>query len=118
MKAISCPTAPLSAPEWQDVDADRVIDGAPRTAHSILHASASGEFNAGIYQSTRGKWRISYTEDEFCTLIEGRVRLTNDAGEIQEYAAPDSFIIPAGYQGTWESLSDVRKFFVIYEKTA
>lgn len=116
MKAIIHASKPLENPAWEAVDKDRVLAGNPRAAHAVLHASASGEFFTGVYECTPGKWKVSYGEDEFCTLIEGRVRLTNEAGEAQEFAAPDSFTIPAGYAGTWESLTPVRKFFAIYEK--
>jgi uncharacterized cupin superfamily protein len=116
MKTIDCPSAPLSAPSWEKIDATRVIDGTPSAAYHVLHASSSGELTCGIYECTAGKWRVSYTEDEFCTLIDGRVTMQNDDGDTQTYAAPDSFIIPSGYNGTWEAHGHVRKYFVIYEK--
>lgn len=116
MKNIPFPTAPLQDVSWTDVPADKIISGQPRSAFKILYTSQSEEFNAGIYECTAGKWKVSYSEDEFCTLIEGRVRMTSDTGETQEFKAPDSFLIPAGFSGTWEPLTPVRKFFVIYEK--
>lgn len=118
MKAILYPSAPITAPQWQDVSADRVIDGAPRECFEVIYTSASGEFTTGNYQCTPGKWRISYTEDEFMTLLEGTLRLVNETGEVQEFTAPCSFTIPAGFKGTWEALTNLRKHFVIYEKAA
>ncbi len=49
---------------------------------------------------------------------EGHVRLTNDKGEAQDFKAPESFLVPSGFAGTWEAVTPVRKFFVIYEKAA
>lgn len=117
MKIIPFPAEPLSNPEWSVVAPEKIISGQPRSAYKVLYTSQSEEFTAGIYECTAGKWKVSYAEDEFCTLIEGRLRMTSDKGEVQEFAAPDSFLIPAGFSGTWEPLGQLRKFFVIYEKS-
>lgn len=117
MKVVLHPDAPLKNPDWQPVAPDRVMSGAPLQAFEVCYTSPSGEFTSGIYQSTAGAWRVAYTEDEFCTLIEGHVRLTDAASnKTDEFHAPASFVIPAGFTGTWESVTDVRKHFVIYEK--
>lgn len=118
MKIIPCPTAPLQGAEWDAVEQDRVVTGQPKRTYKTLYSSKSDEFHSGIYECTVGKWKVSYNEDEFCTLIEGHVRLTNDAGEAQDFKAPESFIVPSGFKGTWEAVTPVRKFFVIYEKVA
>lgn len=118
MKIIPYPAEPLKDPAWEEVAAERVIAGAPKSSYHMLYSSKSGEFHSGIYECTPGKWQVSYSEDEFCTLIEGTVRLTGESGETQEFTAPGSFLIPSGYKGTWEAVTPVRKFFVIYEKTA
>ncbi len=117
MRIIPFPATPLNDAEWSDIDPDKVIAGQPRCAYSILYTSASGECVSGIYACTPGKWRVSYTEDEFCTLTAGTVRLTSENGETQEFSAPQSFMIPSGYAGTWEALTAVQKFFVVYEKS-
>lgn len=118
MKAISYSTAPLSDVAWEKVEQDRLIAGSPARTYKVLYTSKSEEFSSGIYECTPGKWKISYTEDEFCTLLEGHLRLTSDQGDVQEFKAPDSFLIPSGFQGVWEPLTKLRKFFVIYEQKA
>ncbi|MCE9506979.1 MAG: cupin domain-containing protein [Alphaproteobacteria bacterium] len=117
MQVIPFPTEPLKDAEWTPVAPEKIISGQPKSALKILYTSKSGDFTAGIYECTAGKWKTSYTEDEFITLIEGRLRLTHDNGEVQEFKAPDSFLIPAGFSGIWEPLGHLRKFFVIYEKS-
>jgi uncharacterized cupin superfamily protein len=111
------PETPLAPDDFEPVDAEKVIDGTPAQAFHVIYTSASGDFCTGIYACTAGKWRVSYSEDEFCTLTKGTVRLTNTAGETQEFTAPASFLIPSGFAGTWEAMGDVQKNFVIYEKT-
>ena len=116
MKTIPFPIEPLKDAEWTTVAPEKVITGHPKSTYKVLYTSKTEEFTAGIYECTAGKWKVSYSEDEFCTLIEGRLRMTNDKGETQEFKAPDSFVIPSGFSGTWEPLTNLRKFFVIYEK--
>lgn len=96
--------------------AEKIASGTPQTTFQILHASKDERFTAGIWECTPGKWRTHYlTDDEFCTLIEGHVVLTPESGPAQEFKAPASFIIPQGFKGTWEAVTKVRKYFVIYE---
>ena|SRR6218665_170874 len=109
--------APLSHAERSAIDAAKVVSGTPDHAFDVTYTSQSGEMSAGVYECSAGKWRVSYSEDEFCTLTEGTVRLTDDNGKTEEFRAPESFLIPAGFSGTWEAVTPVRKFFVIYEKT-
>lgn len=117
MKVISCTDAPLDSALFEKIASDRVIKGTPAAAHHIFYSSASNDFNTGIYECTPGKWRIEYSEDEFCALLSGTIQLVSDDGDTQEFTAPASFVIPSGYRGTWEAITPVRKFFVIYEKT-
>lgn len=108
--------APLPDTAWEDVEKEKVVSGTPRRAFRVDYTNAAGTFYAGLYECTAGAWKVAYEEDEFCTLIEGRVRLTDDKGGATEFAAPQSFTIPAGFRGVWEALSPVRKFFAVYEK--
>lgn len=105
----------FSDAEWTPVNADRVVEGTPVSAARVLYTSADERFYAGVYACTAGKWRVSYTEEEFCTLLEGQVRLTHENGTAQDYVAPQSFVIPAGFKGFWEPRGNLRKFFVVYE---
>jgi uncharacterized cupin superfamily protein len=67
----------------------------------------------GIWQSTPGKWRISYDEWEYCRILDGRSILTEDGGAAQEVKAGDSFMIRPGFRGTWEVIETTRKDYVI-----
>ncbi len=98
------------------VDRERVTQGAPVAAADNRYSSADGRFHAGLWTSTVGCWRIAYTEDEACTILRGRIRLTGDDGTVCEFGAGDAFVIPAGFIGTWETLEDCLKHYVIYEQ--
>jgi len=44
-----------------------------------------------------------------------RVVLTNETGERMEFTRGDSFVVPAGFTGTWEVLEECRKLYAIFE---
>lgn len=72
-------------------------------------------FRTGFWAAQPGKADIHYTKDELCTLLEGEVRLTDEAGHAETYVAGDSFVIPKGFKGVWETVKPVRKFYAVYE---
>jgi uncharacterized protein len=102
-------------PEKSRPAADRLIAGSPEQSISNYYIDASQQFFAGRWSSTRGKWRVKYTETEFCHLTQGRVRIVSVAGSADTFGAGDSFVIPAGFEGTWEVLEDCSKLYAIFE---
>jgi len=80
------------------------------------HASTDGRFSSGFWSSGVVTIAVNYTEDEFCFLLAGEVRLIDLAGNESRFEAGQGFIIPAGFQGTWESLTPVRKLYALYQK--
>lgn len=105
-------TGPLAA-LTDRVPADRIVTGEPITGLRSAHADDARGLYAGVWESSVGAWRVSYTEDEVCVLVAGRARLISDAGETQDFAAGDAFLIPRGFAGVWETVEPVRKIYVI-----
>jgi uncharacterized protein len=101
--------------ESAPVDTDRVLTGAPVATTRNHYADSSSRFFSGVWSSTPGKWRIRYTEHEFCHLIEGRVRLESEGGESWEFVAGDAWVIPAGFVGTWETIETARKHYALFD---
>jgi len=95
--------------------ADRTLSGVPRTVVTNRYADSSGQFFAGDWSSTVGKWRVEYAEHEFCHLLEGRVELTAEDGRAWRFGPGDAWVIPAGFRGTWETLEPARKRYAIFE---
>jgi uncharacterized cupin superfamily protein len=81
---------------------------------SITHYQR-GPFRTGFWAADPGRADIAYTKDELCTLLEGEVRITDAAGHAETYVAGDSFVIPKGFTGVWETVKPVRKFFAVFE---
>lgn len=109
------PNTELHTP-WDDIPSEKVVEGRPLARSQILYTSKDNCFFAGLYECTAGKWRVSYEEDEFCTLLEDEVRL-HDARDnsVTTYHAPQSFLIPSGFNGIWDAVTPVRKYFALYE---
>jgi uncharacterized cupin superfamily protein len=95
--------------------ADRLMTGDPRQQISNYFSDATQQFHSGVWSSTRGKWRIRYSESEFCCLTRGRVVLENLEGQRWEFRAGEGFVVPAGFAGTWEVVEDCTKFYAIFE---
>jgi uncharacterized cupin superfamily protein len=103
------------APEASTPAADRLISGDPRQQVTNYFSDATQQFHTGVWSSTRGKWRIRYSESEFCCLTRGRVALENERGQRWEFGPGDGFLVPAGFAGSWEVLEDCTKFYAIFE---
>ena len=97
---------------------ERILAGIPRGRLANQYADPQGRFFCGVWSSSVGKWRVQYSEHEFCMLLEGRVRIESDAGERREFRAGDAFVVPAGFAGTWEVLAPCRKWYALYEPPA
>jgi len=94
---------------------ERLLEGNPRQTVWLHFTDGTGRFMAGIWHSERGRWKIRYTEEEYCRLLEGVSVITDQAGGAVTVRAGDEFVIPSGFVGTWEVVEPTRKRFVIYE---
>lgn len=105
----------LEAAARAPIAAERLIRGRPLQAVENAYSTRDGRFHCGVWEGDVGAWRVHYTEHEFCHLLSGRVRLRSDDGEDIVLEAGQSFVVPAGFTGTWEVLETARKLYSIYE---
>ena len=91
------------------------LEGEPQATTRNFFESPDQHFFAGIWESTKGKWPVSYTEQEFVHMLTGEAILTDEQGKAEHVKAGDSFVVQAVFKGTWESLGEVRKLYAIYE---
>jgi uncharacterized protein len=94
---------------------EKLLSGNPKQTTWTQYTDGTGKFFAGIWRSEPGKWRISYTEEEYCQLIEGTSVITHDDGTTVTLGAGDTFVIPRGFSGSWEVVHATNKRFVLYE---
>lgn len=100
--------------EWRP-PADRIIAGDPLQRAWNLYSSADGHFHAGIWECQPGKWRVIFTESEFCQLLAGRIVVTGDDGSVRTLGPGDAVVSPAGFTGYWEVLETARKYYALHE---
>ena len=101
--------------EQFNAPADRQLEGECAQTVENHYSDPSGQFHAGIWSGGCGRWRVKYHEHEFCTLLEGYVRLADLQGDSVELYAGDHFVIPAGFEGEWQVLEPARKTYAIFE---
>jgi len=97
---------------------ERLIRGPAAQQVWVHYADPSGAYCVGIWACQDGAWRVQYTEHEYCQMLQGLVRLTDDQGASVDLKAGDCFVIPAGFTGTWDVLEPARKVFALYEPSA
>ena len=105
----------LPAPEHYSPPVECILAGNPAQAATNLFASADGRFNSGIWECEVGKWRVVFSESEFCHLLAGTIVVTGDDGSVATYKTGDAFVTPAGFTGTWDVTERAKKFYAFYE---
>ncbi len=98
-------------PEISRPDPATVISGDP--VHSIWNLETRGTLYCGLWQSTPGKWRVSYSEWEYVHIHRGHSVLTDAEGTATPLKPGDSFMIRPGFAGTWEVIETTLKDYVI-----
>lgn len=98
-------------PEVEHPDAEKVLSGDP--VFTTWNIEERDGLYCGIWQSTPGKWRISYDEWEYCRILSGLSVLTDIEGNARTVKAGDSFILQPGFKGTWEVTETTHKDYVI-----
>ncbi|ACJ00960.1 cupin domain-containing protein [Rhodospirillum centenum] len=106
---------PLPDAESYRPDAAKVLAGDPVQQVANVFSSADGRFNCGVWSGEPGKWRVSFSENEFCRLLEGVLIVTADDGPARTFRAGDAFVMPAGFEGTWEVVERATKLYAVYE---
>jgi uncharacterized protein len=94
---------------------DRLLGGNPEHVARNYFSDSTGRFFAGVWESTPGRWRVRYTENEFCHITRGRVRIEDGAGNHWSFGPGASFVIPTGFSGVWNVIEPLSKLYVIYE---
>ena len=103
-------------PEHYYLAPEKLIAGNPRQTVWIEYTDSTGVFHVGTWSSEPGKWRVHYTEEEECHIVEGVSIIEGQDGVILTVRAGDRFVIPRGFIGTWEVVETTRKTFVMYEQ--
>jgi uncharacterized cupin superfamily protein len=98
-----------SIPPWP---AEMVLKGTNEHALKVLH---KGEVVVTVYAAEPALIDISepYPYDEFVLVLEGEVTLTSLAGDKRTYQVGESFLVPKGWQGTWDMPFKFREMIIV-----
>jgi len=109
---------PLPAPTFDQPAAERCIGAPPQRTTWELYEQQG--ISMGLWACEPGAWKIAFHahRHEFFQVLEGRLRLITDGGEVREYGPGDAAIIPAGFKGIFEVLETVRKRYVMVDQPA
>lgn len=83
----------------------------------LVYRSSDGKYSVHMWSSGPGilDANTPYPQDEYSQILSGDLQITNATGEILEFRAGDSFVIPKGWQGIWKMKTRFVKYYVIYE---
>jgi uncharacterized cupin superfamily protein len=70
-----------------------------------------GIFDWPIWEKEVSEFPWTYDKEETCYFIRGRVIVTPDGGEPQEFGRGDLVTFPAGMSCTWKVLEPVEKHY-------
>ncbi len=98
-------------PEVARPDPAKVLAGDP--VHTTWNIEERGTLYCGLWQSTPGTWKVSYSEWEYVHILEGVSILTDAQGNATTLRAGDSWIIRPGFEGTWHCVETTLKDYVI-----
>jgi uncharacterized cupin superfamily protein len=100
-------------PESSAPRPERVIAGSPKFQTWPGYESADGKHHAGLWRSTPGTWRITYTEWEYCEILDGISVVTDIDGKASTLVAGDKFVLEPGFDGTWQVVETTTKRYVV-----
>jgi len=98
-------------PETSRPDPARVLRGDP--VHTAWPLEDRDGLSCGLWQSTPGAWRVSYSEWEYCHILSGLSVLTEDGKDPVTLRAGDSIVIRPGFSGIWDVVETTLKDCVI-----
>ncbi len=109
--------AGLGLEEFEPFPKEIVLSG--RSKHSYHTFFSGEEVVVEVYEAQPAKLKIDepWPYDEFIYLLSGKLVLTDAKGEVTQYVAGESLVVPKGFLGIWEMQGNFRELVVI-EKQA
>ena len=89
-------------------------DAASPSTTREWYRDPTGHFRTGFWSAEPGRMQIDATKDELCVILDGVVCLTDASGHAETYRRGDTFLIPNGFKGVWETIEPVRKFYAVH----
>ena len=96
---------------------DKATESNPdtQTTTKDFFQDTTGFFRAGFWSSKPGKSDMNWQKNEMCVLLEGEVHITDAEGRVEKFVAGDTFVVPKGFKGVWETVKPTKKIFAVYK---
>jgi len=97
---------PFIAPE-------AVLEGNHRPRGEMLYQGK--ELIMEIYEDDAATYAVTdpFPFDEFVWVLSGKLILTDARGQVHEFVAGDSLVVPKGFTGTWKMLGNYRELIAV-----
>jgi uncharacterized cupin superfamily protein len=87
----------------------------PVEALKELYQSSPTGMHIGVWAGGPGVLRITdYPYDEYCVMQAGTLVVTSSSGSVETFHGGDSFVIPKGFNGTWDMKTRMRKQWAVF----
>ncbi len=102
------------------IPSEAVLEGSHRPRGEVLYRGE--ELVIEIYEDDPATFAIDepFPFDEYVLVLSGKLVLTDAGGQVHEFVAGDSLVVPKGFTGTWKMLGSYRELVAIgtaaYEK--
>ena len=108
--------AGLGLEEFEPFPKEIVLSG--RSKHSYHTFFSGEEVVVEVYEAEPAKLKIDepWPYDEFIYLLSGKLVLTDARGEVTQFVAGESLVVPKGFLGIWEMQGNFRELVVIEKK--
>ncbi len=87
----------------------KVLEGRPTFAETLLWVSEDGSCLTGIWSSTVGRWEVVWPWNETCYIIEGQVEMTDHSGKSVILNPGDMFLCIKGAKHMFNVIQPVKK---------
>ncbi len=89
------------------------LEGSHRPRGAMLYRGK--ELTMEIYEDDPATFAITdpFPFDEFVWVLSGKLILTDAGGQVHEFVAGDSLVVPKGWIGTWKMLGNYRELIAI-----
>jgi len=94
------------------LDPEQVIEGDPQVSGIVLHESADGRIERGIWEHTPGVSR-DVESDELFVVLSGRATIEIEGGPVLEVGPGDGAVLRAGDRTVWTVHETLRKVYQV-----
>ncbi len=95
------------------VPPDQVLEGVHKPRGEVLFRG--DELVIEVYEDEPATFAITqpFPYDEFVMVVSGKLILTDSAGQVQEFVAGESVVVPKGFTGIWKMEGNYRELVAI-----